>query len=331
MSDEAPASAEPVGSPAPQVKAPEAPIDLLNVNPGGSPDPNVTAPISAEPAPATPQPGGITISSDGTFSEGWHEQIADGLYKDNATLSNFKTLPGLAKTVVEQQSMIGADKVVKPGKNASQSDWEAYYKAGGHPDSVDGYKIEAQQLEDDSGYNYDKEKELLKFAHDNFFNNSQTEALINSNRQKFAESKTAELERHNENVVKAKQTLMDKWGAEFDTKVTMANEMMSDPRVEQLVTKLEAKNDPAMVELLYELRLNTREDTLPDSTVGDTQIGLQQQLQDLMAEKARLIKSNAFEDEARMDQITAQELRLRNQLTGSKGREGYTATTSLFQ
>ena len=47
----------------------------------------------------------------------------------------------LAKSYVNAQSMIGADKVAIPGKHATDEDWGEVYRRLGRPDTPEGYEL----------------------------------------------------------------------------------------------------------------------------------------------------------------------------------------------
>jgi hypothetical protein len=273
----------------------------------GAPPPPEAAPQPVLQNPTPSQPS-IVLNEDGTFQEGWLDSFAGGQFKDNPTLSNFKTLEGMMKTVVNQQSMMGKDKIVKPGDNASAADWEAFYRAGGHPESIDGYKIEGMKLENDAGY----------------------EALINQNRQGFMDASKIDADAHNARIAASKEALMAKWGSEYNIKLQMANEMMSNPNVEQLVNGLNAASDPNMVELLYEMRRHTKEDSIPDNTVGQNQLSLENQLQEILIEKTRLASSADPSDMDRVTYLSDRELAIREQLKGRQsGTAGYSSSQQL--
>lgn len=334
MSEPAPAN----GDPSPQVTPanPDAPI--LSVNPTPTPEPNVNPQPNPDPNPGNgdpaPQPNPTPtsfINDDGTFMEGWLEGFSDGEYKDDAFLSNFKSLEGLVKTAVNQKYNMGADKLVKPGKNASEETWQEYYRAGGVPETQEGYKIEGIQLENDGDYDYNEEKRLLEFAHKNNYNNDQAEALINDNRQRHIDRGESDTVKHNERINSGKQDLINKWGGEYQKNVSMANEMMSNPAISELVKDLKLASDPRMVELLYELRLGTREDSIPDNTFGKDQISAQQELEDVMHELNGLISSADEKDIQRASVLSERAYKLRERLGGSDEAGNSYKSTQRYQ
>ena len=73
----------------------------------------------------------------------WRESLPEDL-KSDPSLLPVKDVPGLAKSYIHAQKMIGADKIAIPGKNASEEEWSAVYEKLGKP-------AEAKTYEDDFG------------------------------------------------------------------------------------------------------------------------------------------------------------------------------------
>ncbi len=73
----------------------------------------------------------------------WRESLPEDL-KSDPSLLTVKDVPGLAKSYIHAQKMIGADKLAIPGKNASEEEWSAVYEKLGKP-------AEAKTYEDDFG------------------------------------------------------------------------------------------------------------------------------------------------------------------------------------
>jgi hypothetical protein len=110
---------------------------------GQSAAPTGTTPDPQTPQlPATPEAKSI-IGQDGSFSEDWRKSLPEDIRGDK-TLMNFKKLPDLARTVVNQQRLIGLDKkklVEIPDDNAPDDIKNAFYKAVGRPEKPSDYKF----------------------------------------------------------------------------------------------------------------------------------------------------------------------------------------------
>jgi len=79
--------------------------------------------------------------SGGEVDFDWRSQLPEEI-RDHKSLAHFTDIGAMAKSLVSAQSMIGADKIVIPGKHATDDDWAEFYQKAGRPDSVDGYELE---------------------------------------------------------------------------------------------------------------------------------------------------------------------------------------------
>ena len=69
----------------------------------------------------------------------WKESLPEDL-KSDPSLLTVKDVPGLAKSYIHAQKMIGADKIALPGKNASEEEWDAVYNRLGKPEEAKTYE-----------------------------------------------------------------------------------------------------------------------------------------------------------------------------------------------
>ena len=70
----------------------------------------------------------------------WRSMIPEEI-RDHKSLAHFTDVGAMAKSLVNAQSMIGADKVAIPGKHATDEDWGEVWRKLGRPDSPDGYEL----------------------------------------------------------------------------------------------------------------------------------------------------------------------------------------------
>ena len=86
--------------------------------------------ITDAPAVTAAQPTSF-IGADGTFADGWKEKYLSEDIRNDAVFDRAKTVQGMAKSLASAERMVGADKMVKPSDKFGDSDWDAYYEAGG--------------------------------------------------------------------------------------------------------------------------------------------------------------------------------------------------------
>ena len=75
----------------------------------------------------------------------WRENLPEDLRND-PSLTTVKDVPGLAKSYIHAQKMIGADKIAIPGKNASEEEWDAVYNKLGKPEEAKTYEEDLGDL-----------------------------------------------------------------------------------------------------------------------------------------------------------------------------------------
>ena len=78
--------------------------------------------------------------SGGEVEFDWRSQIPEEI-RDHKSLAHFTDVGAMAKSLVNAQSMIGADKVAIPGKHATAEDWGEVWRKLGRPDTPDGYEL----------------------------------------------------------------------------------------------------------------------------------------------------------------------------------------------
>jgi len=81
--------------------------------------------------------------------EDWRSSIPEDI-RGHKSLDHISDVGALAKSYVHAQSMIGADKIVMPGKTSSPEDWDEFYNRIGRPQSSEEYNLpEPQEFEAD--------------------------------------------------------------------------------------------------------------------------------------------------------------------------------------
>lgn len=333
---------EPIAAPPPTPPAPPpgtpvpTPIQL-NVNPPNPMNPTL-APLPTNPEPQ-PVPGApivppvegppapqYLINEKGEFVENWHHYAAEGQYKDDPTLSNFKTLDGLIGSHLSQRSMLGKNNIARPDENSGADVWEKFYRAGGWPEKSDGYNIQANGLPEGFEINVEAEKGLLEFAHASKYNHAQAQDLINFMRQGQVDGRAADIAADNQASTQAEAVLRDKWGTNLEGNIDMANKAMKMANVSELVGDLNLAQDPRMVELLYEMAISVQEDKLGDLGEGTEVVNAQEKLAQVMADPDYL---DNYNNPARHNQLVDEALRLRTVVSGNGSAQGYKSSMRL--
>ena len=156
---------------------------------GSAPDAGGGAANIADGAPsAAPAAPAAQPAAGDTAGKSWLESIPEEIRKD-PSLQMFKDPGSLAKSWVNAQKMIGADKVVIPGKDATEQDWAAFYNKIGRPESPDKYEIKVPEgiKVDDNAL-----KGFREIAHASGMTAKQVQAIIEWDaQQKSAQAQNA--------------------------------------------------------------------------------------------------------------------------------------------
>ena len=107
----------------------------------------------------------------------WRSEIPEDI-RSHKSLETIQDVGSLAKSYVNAQSMIGADKVVKPGKFATSYDWNSFYDKVGRPASADDYQLE-NKLAEGQSENGDMVNWFKKTAHEVGLLPHQAQNLLN--------------------------------------------------------------------------------------------------------------------------------------------------------
>jgi hypothetical protein len=89
--------------------------------------------------------------AEGQASVDWKASIPEEI-RGHKSLETIQDVPSLAKSYVNAQSMIGADKIALPGKSSTPEQWGEIYSKLGRPEAADKYELsnnlpEGQELD----------------------------------------------------------------------------------------------------------------------------------------------------------------------------------------
>ena len=104
------------------------------------------------------------VNPDGTFADGWTNNLPEdsAAYKD--TLSKYKSVPDMAKALANANALIGK-KLGVPNEKSSPEEVAAFRRAMGVPESLDEYKLAPETLPEGMTWNDDMAKPYAEIAH----------------------------------------------------------------------------------------------------------------------------------------------------------------------
>lgn len=249
-----------------------------------------------EQEPATQEPA--AQPSEPTQPASWRDSLPEDI-RDSPSLKDFKGPEDLAKSYLAVQPLIGADKIVKPGKDATPEQIDAYYKKLGRPDQPDGYKLPEQLPEGitPEGLDEGKVDHMRKVAHANGLTDQQFADLARGMLEYEAgfikQSEQARSESAQQNVAKLHQ----EWGTAFDQNVELADNGASfaHPELVDVLKQAGINTHPVVMEAMRKIGKTMAQDSIsgdgPRRGFADTP---QEALAKLAAFDADPVKSQAY-------------------------------------
>lgn len=196
----------------------------------------------------------------------WMTSLPDEI-KNDPSLKLFQNDKGidmaaLTKSYVNAQKMIGADKVVVPGKNSTPEEWKSFFMKAGLPESVDKYELALPQ---DAKVDPNMLKGFKDLAHKAGILPSQAEQLVawfqgeqTNGMKAYQDSQVAQVE-------KGLTDLKAEWGQGYDKKVQQAHlavREFGDEKLGEYLDKTGIGNDPQLIRLFAKIGESLGEDKL---------------------------------------------------------------------
>jgi hypothetical protein len=240
--------------------------------------------------------GGAAGDGGGTsWLEGLPEDIGS-----NPNVAKFKSPADLAKSYIHLSRQMGKDKVALPGENATDEDWNNFFKAVGRPDDPTAYELAAPE-ELPEGYQYPKalEDNFRKWAHKQGLSAKQTKGLWAELTGHTVSSWKDQRGRMTVENQKVWDLVKQEWGANFNTRKELAQRglaALNKGVAKELQVPRQLLDNPRFLHLFARMGEAAREDMLGDGRMatGDTRSTpeLKARLQELMADPAYQDKKN---------------------------------------
>lgn len=182
-------------------------------------------------------------------------------YREDPSLKGYKTADELAKAHIHAQKMIGADKIVVPGKHSTDQDWEQVYAKLGRPESPDKYEFQL-----DAAHKPEDVKAFKEFAHKSGLLPKQVEALYKFDLQRQQQAKQMQESRYAEIVNRNLDTLKKEWPDNlYQQNLTKADQGMRQFFGDEFVEwtqKCGVNNDPMFIKGMLKIAEAMGEDSL---------------------------------------------------------------------
>jgi hypothetical protein len=169
----------------------------------------------------------------------------------------------LVNGFIGAEKALGADKVVVPGRDASDEDRRAFYTAIGCPEDLDGYTAPTENISE--GFNVDLFNDLRVEAHRLGVSAQAYAGLSRALDARQREADTEAIESHNRQVGEWEEQLKKSWGEAFEQNMLLANHVVSsfggEPLME-LIKNSGIGSHPVFLEALAKMGKSIAEDEI---------------------------------------------------------------------
>lgn len=189
--------------------------------------------------------------------------------RQEPTIAKFTDAASLAKSYIQAQRMIGADKVALPGKSATPDEWRDVYRKLGAPDDPNAYEVKI-------GENVLTDNEVGAFREAAFeagLNPNQAERIAQFIDQSVTQAQSAREQQIEEVKYQGEQELRKEWGQAFDQQVQLAYKaattFMGDTDILDTVELADGRllgDHPQIVRMFAKLAKEIGEDNLLGET-----------------------------------------------------------------
>lgn len=243
--------------------------------------------VTAVEEQSQPSEPTATIEPTTTNEVSWRDSLPDEL-KSNASLEKFSDVSTLAKSYINAESMIGKDKMVIPGANTTEDEWNDIYDKLGRPSDPNAYELKAELAE---GEKIDEQlmSSFKETAHKHGLSPAQAQGLLDYYNSISSQS-MVDLE--NNAVLAQEQSqreLREEWGRSYDDNLNKASTVGKqffgeDVFGMQLADGSKLGDNPALIKGLSKMASIVSEDVFAgDKDSAASSANMQQQINDLTA------------------------------------------------
>jgi len=239
---------------------------------------------------ATPMETPAEVAQGGSGND-FLQTIPEEL-RDHPSLSPIKDVENLARSYVNAQRLIGADKIPVP-VNPTDEDLDNIYNRLGRPESVDGYEIAV----DGNIVTEDVAKSYADIAHKLRLTPDQASGIMDYYRSMASQASEVTAEAETQQRSQTEMSLRKEWGDDFDARIEDAGKIAQQfGGGELLEMKLadgtKVGNHPDFIKAFAKMaefrQTVTSEDTVSDAPSGSmvTRQSAQQEIDAIMNDKS---------------------------------------------
>lgn len=210
-----------------------------------------------------------SLNDKGEFGEGWLDRLPEEFKDSKQILGQFKDPASMAKTLVNQQRLLGkkADAIVVPNDKSTPEEWAAFRSKIGVPENADAYTVRPNDLPEGFEWNESQAKAFNAFAHEKGLTPTQAEALMSWDAQRSAQQAQAAQQQAAAEFDAGKKALAEAWGDKFDTNMAVVKRAC---QVTGLDPNAKGLSDPAVVVALERFARMVSDDRIVSADATST-------------------------------------------------------------
>ena len=178
--------------------------------------------MSEEQVAEAPVEAGQAPSVEAAAEFDFRQHIDEGL-RDDPSLSSYKDINGMAKSLINAQKMVGADKIAMPGSWGTDADWGQVYDKLGRPAEASAYELNAGEEAVQENVDWFKET-----AHAVGLNNNQAQQLLEAYSERMGAQGTISEEQMEGQRVQLETDMRREMGEEFERHMSAANSVLEE-------------------------------------------------------------------------------------------------------
>ncbi len=190
----------------------------------------------------------------------WRATLPEDIANHSA-IKDIKTVEDLAKSTINAQKMVGADRVSIPAKDAGDEAWSEFYTKLGRPEQSDGYELPTENMPDT--LSPEVHAALSSEAHRLGLNKQQYAGLVRHMVTTAHEKQQGNAKAQDENRQAAETELRNRFGSAYDQNLNLAKTAVEKFGGETLMSRLAETglaNDPELIEAFSKIGRLVAED-----------------------------------------------------------------------
>lgn len=199
-----------------------------------------------------------TVSTEKT----WRDDFLPEDIRNDPNFTKFESKESFAKSHLNLVKMIGSDKIVVP-KEGDQAAWDAFFKAGGRPDTPDAKAYGFEKPTDlPAGLEYSEEQDarLASIVHKAGLNKSQAHMVRQEFIKYMGEGVSAQGEAFETSRATQETQIKTEWGRAYDQNMKEAKIALKEYGGDEFAAYLEQTglgNHPAMIKAFHKIASKT--------------------------------------------------------------------------